>query len=62
MKVYSIDFFKNIKEKNNTKLPISILETIQELSELVSAPEYNKTPEFLDKYKKKKEMKLIIKI
>lgn len=54
MKVYSIDIFKNIKEKNTTNLPFSILQTINELSELVSAPEYNKTPEFLDKYKKKK--------
>lgn len=53
MKVYSIDFFKSIKKSSNNNLPIDILQTINELSELVSAPEYNKTPDFVDKYKKK---------
>lgn len=55
MKVYSIEIFKNIKQNNTTKLPLNILESINELSELVTAPEYSKTPEFFDKYKKNKK-------
>jgi len=53
MKVYTIEFFKSIKKSSNNNLPNNVLETINELSELVSSPEYNKTPDFLDKYKKK---------
>jgi len=56
MKVYQIDFFKNRKSIVNNVLPLNILETINELSELVGSPEYNRTPEFInkDKYKKKR--------
>lgn len=56
MSVYPIEYFKNFSlNNNNITLPLDIQNIISELTELVSAPEYNKSPEFsLDKYKKKK--------
>ena len=53
----SIEQFFECKNNNFTySLPNDVIGSIHELSDLVSAPEYNKTPDFiLDKYKKKKK-------
>ena len=53
MQQYSISDFENLDYTYN--LPNDIISVINDLSELVSAPEYNRTPQFMnDKYKKKK--------
>jgi hypothetical protein len=57
MNSISIEKFFECKNNNFSYcLDSDIINAIHELSDLVSAPEYNKTPDFiLDKYKKKKK-------
>ena len=57
MNIITIDYF--FKIKNNISFHIldkKVIESIDKLSQLVSAPEYNRTPDFIiDKYRKKKK-------
>jgi len=55
---YSLNLFLDIKNKNTYNIPLSIIEEINIITNLVNAPTYNKTPEIFDKYKKKKKQEI----
>ena len=57
MEKYTLNDMKNLTYIFN--LPNNIIEIINELTEIVSNPDYNKTPQFSnDKHKKKKKIDL----
>jgi len=55
MKRVELETFFTKKSQNKFKLEQDIIDKIIQLTNIVCAPEYNKTPEFIvEKYKKKK--------
>lgn len=55
MKKIELETFLTKKSENRHKLEKEIIDKINQLTNIVCAPEYNKTPEFIvEKYKKKK--------
>tara|TARA_R110002074_G_scaffold16110_1_gene54225 strand:+ start:826 stop:1758 length:933 start_codon:yes stop_codon:yes gene_type:complete len=57
MNIITIDYFFKIKNNISSHiLDKKVLDSIDKLCQLVSAPEYNRTPDFIiDKYRKKKK-------
>ena len=57
MNIITIDYFFKIKNNISSHiLDKKVIESIDKLGKLVSAPEYNRTPDFIiDKYRKKKK-------
>ena len=64
MNIITIDYF--FKIKNNIPSHIldkKVIDSIDKLGQLVSAPEYNRTPDFIiDKYRKANRNLLLIKV